>query len=114
MLTMLPETVAEVECYVIHDGIPLPKTTFQSEMLRLQSEEGGNYPGWLERYGAEFADYVTKAYGRKCWHCEQIIILVYPRDPVLEKAEGEEEKKYMHRNCWDRLKLAAHNKRRRL
>ena len=111
----LQSTVAEVECYVIHDGIPLPKTTFHSEMLRLQSEDGGDYRGWLERYGAEFADYITKNYGRKCWHCEKQIILDYCKiDPVLEKPETEEEKKYMHRECWDRLKLAAQNKRRRL
>ena len=70
--------------------------------------------GWKDTYGAEFADYIAKAYGRKCWHCNAQIILAFPTDPVFEKPDGSDEKQYLHRNCWDRLKLAAQNTRRRL
>ena len=112
----LESTVAEIQCYVIHDGIPLPKSTFHTEMLRLQSEDGEDYPGWLwlELFGGERADYIVKHWGRICWHCHKQIVLVFQTDPVFEKPDGADEKQYLHRSCWDRLKLAAANKRRRL
>ena len=108
--------MAEIQCYVIHDGIPLPKSTFHTEMLRLQSEDGEDYPGWLwlELFGGERADYIVKHWGRICWHCHKQIVLVFQTDPVFEKPDGADEKQYLHRSCWDRLKLAAANKRRRL
>ena len=85
-------------------------------MLRLQSEDKEDYPGWLwlELFGGERADYIVQHYGRLCWHCHKQIILVFQTDPVFEKPDGSMCKEYMHRACWDRLKLAAANKRRRL
>ena len=106
--------MAEVPCMVIRDGVLLPKSTFESEFDRLRTEDGGNYHGWLEDYGADFQDYIVKQWGRTCWHCEKRILLVYPIQPVLEKPEGADGSKYMHRACWDHLKKSANNKRRRL
>ena len=101
-------TMAEVPCLVIRDGVLMPRSTFESEMIRLRS---GDFDG---ADCAEYADYIVKHWGRICWHCHKQIVLVFQTDPVFGKPDGADEKQYLHRSCWDRLKLAAANKRRRL
>ena len=100
-------TMAEVPCLVIRDGVLMPRSTFESEMIRLRSRDFDGADC------AEYADYIVKHWGRICWHCDKRITLVYPLDPVFGKPDGEDEKQYLHRSCWDRLKLAASYTRRR-
>ena len=115
----LASIVAEVECYVIHDGIRLPKSTFQSELLRLQREEG-----FVGVFAAEFGpemenateaiEFICKHYGRSCWHCGQQIDLCFGIEPQLRKPDGADQTVHLHYACWKRVKSAAHKKRRRV
>ena len=110
-------TVAEVECYIIHDGFKLPKTTFHSELVRLRREEGlvGAFAAGpeMEKFAAEATEFICKNYGRSCWHCGQQIDLCFGIEPQLRKPDGADQTVHLHYACWKRVKSAAHKKRRR-
>ena len=113
-------TVAPVECFLIHDDIPLPKTTFQSEMIRLREEAAAmaqlhmgmsQNPKYLDRRCRQL---IYQQYGRICSHCDEQIILVFGVDPIFRKPDGADAPQYLHSECWRRLQRIATNKRRRI
>ena len=118
-------TVANVDCFVIHDGMTIPATTYKSEMIRLRGEARrrllNSPPGWLPRRESD-PNYVERRcmklihtqYGRICWHCNKEITIVYDIEPLRRKTDRAMSHKWFHYACWRHSQIVATNKRRRL
>ena len=63
----LTSSVAPVECFLIHDGMSLPKTTYQELMIRVRREAAETQPpGMCLRRRKTM---IIHHYGRICWDC---------------------------------------------
>ena len=115
----LTSCAVPVECFLIHDGVPLPKTTFRSELIRLRREAVEAQPpdlGYIR--DRKYLDrrcrgMIEIMYGRMCWDCGKEITIVYDIEPQLRKPDGADSPQWLHAACWRRLQKKATNKRRR-
>ena len=63
----LESTFWGVDCYIIHDGMKIPKSTFDSEMVRLTEYQHG--------YEPQAAKFIFDHYGKTCCLCDGGITL---------------------------------------
>ena len=122
-------TVDAVELRGICSPVRIPKSTFQSEFLRLHEQADhlgvSGSEAHIKRY---IKSRIQNCYGHKCFKCKEQIILHYKDEPLCRHLAPDDRPAGAHPNsgfysdnwgwfcepCWAEYRREKQNKRRRM